>query len=71
MNWKPIKDVPHDGYLNQVLLYIPNGVGNWKVGYAFPPDESCNRERVMFVVGMDFLQKYEEPTHWAELTTPN
>lgn len=70
MNWKPIKDVPLKGYNKQLLLYIPSKVDNWKVGYAFPIDNDCNRDRIMFIVGLDFLQSYEEPTHWAELTKP-
>jgi len=70
MNWKPISEVPTDGYRKELLLYCPSGVHKWKIGHAFPIDEDCNRYRIMFIVGMAFLQSYEEPTHWAELTSP-
>ena len=68
MNWKPIKEVPTEGYRKLLLFYIPKRVDRWRVGYAFPIDEY--RDRIMFIVGMDFLQSYEEPTHWTELTDP-
>jgi len=69
MNWKPIKDVPTEGYLKELLLYTPKS-DKYRVGYAFPIDEECNRSRIMFIVGLDFLQTYDEPTHFANLTEP-